>query len=56
MNWRDEIIGRWQGDQQQIALLGFTNLLGITNLEIDPLDPSFSYPYRFFPRAPAADS
>jgi hypothetical protein len=25
VKWRDEIVGRWQNNQQQIALLGFTN-------------------------------
>ena len=25
VRWRDEIVGRWQSNQQQIALLGFTN-------------------------------
>jgi hypothetical protein len=25
VKWRDEIVGRWQKNQQQIALLGFTN-------------------------------
>jgi hypothetical protein len=25
VRWRDEIVGRWQNNQQQIALLGFTN-------------------------------